>query len=504
MGDFTRDSRQWLDRRYQLRSAEGIYQAHQPIYGLGQGDCESDHVPRVARTFQILRTLARTRFATLLDVGGGEGWLCHLVRTHLGAEAFVADLSVEAGCRAHELFAVEAVAVDAARLPFADAAFDVVVCSEVLEHVEWPVETMLELARVARRLLLITTEELDADSAAVGGPGRRRDMPHAERNVFAPDDFRLVYGSDVRMRSQFLDASRMPRASHAAVEAWLARQASNEVLSPYGCGVIAEIWKEPAARRAACMGDAELLQRLLTTRIEAQPLRNRVHPGPGAKLRHALVCPGCRQDLQVTTVATICPNCARSLPVDRGVPVLGSEELPDPDEAESARRLRAVWPEDAERAAAVLALRRRLSVAATPPRSAWDFDEPEERAEWQANEQIVDGRSLGDDPWLISPRLARPATAILGLRVTLRVDNPAYAVDAAEGQVFWLSDWDVTLAEVRSVRFPVRNDGLAHTYDVPLASAPAWPRQGRVMYLRLDPVNGPGTVEVRRIELIER
>ena len=75
-------------------------------------ESEGGHLIRFGLMYQILRTLAGLEFDSLLVVGGGEGFLAHLVRKHFGAEVLSVDLSVEACLRAGELFEVEGAAAD--------------------------------------------------------------------------------------------------------------------------------------------------------------------------------------------------------------------------------------------------------------------------------------------------------------------------------------------------------------------------------------------------------
>lgn len=70
-----------------------------------------------------------------------------------------------------------AVTLDLRRLPFRDGAFDVVLASEVLEHLVRPVEAIAELVRVARRAVIMTSLEALA-------PGRvRRFLSHVAVDV---------------------------------------------------------------------------------------------------------------------------------------------------------------------------------------------------------------------------------------------------------------------------------------------------------------------------------
>jgi SAM-dependent methyltransferase len=88
--------------------------------------------------------------AKCLDVGCGDGrtsglWLSQNGRSYLGVDVSSAavDMARNAGLEAQ-------VIDDAARLPFADAAFDAVVCIEVLEHLFEARDAAAEMARVLR------------------------------------------------------------------------------------------------------------------------------------------------------------------------------------------------------------------------------------------------------------------------------------------------------------------------------------------------------------------
>jgi len=97
---------------------------------------------------------------SVLDVGCGEGVLTREWAERLGTGRVVGvDLDDprlraewEAGARPN----LEYRAAEAHALPFADGAFDLVAGIEVLEHVPDPDAALREMARVARRRLLVS------------------------------------------------------------------------------------------------------------------------------------------------------------------------------------------------------------------------------------------------------------------------------------------------------------------------------------------------------------
>ena len=174
MDAYTRKTMEWLNERYRSVDESGVYFAHQPIYGFHAGHSEVGILSRYALTYQILKALAHLRMESLLDVGCSEGFKAHQVAEFFSIPVHGCDLSEEAFRRAREIFKISTDVVDIHGMPYADGEFDVVLCSETLEHVTDFERALSELLRVARRAVLITVphepKELIEHNRLIGEP----------------------------------------------------------------------------------------------------------------------------------------------------------------------------------------------------------------------------------------------------------------------------------------------------------------------------------------------
>ena len=89
---------------------------------------------------------------SILEVGCGQGWLLKETgKAHPEAKLTGIDMRPEALEFARGLVpSAEFVLQDVHELPFDDASFDLVICSDVLEHVETPATVVHEIRRVSR------------------------------------------------------------------------------------------------------------------------------------------------------------------------------------------------------------------------------------------------------------------------------------------------------------------------------------------------------------------
>ncbi len=94
---------------------------------------------------------------SLLDVGCGEGRTTMIVSEALETMTFGMDLEeIVVQVAKREIADVRFLTGSAMELPFADGSIDVVLATEVLEHLDSPERALHEMARVARRAIVVT------------------------------------------------------------------------------------------------------------------------------------------------------------------------------------------------------------------------------------------------------------------------------------------------------------------------------------------------------------
>ena len=128
--------------------------------------------------------VAASQPCTVLDAGCGEGFIAgYLKQRHPDWQITGVDASAAAIDYAQAHFGTAATfqTGDVRALPFEDGAFDVVLCSEVLEHLARPCAAVRELKRVARQRVVLTVPRepyFDALSRLGRWLGRSPDPGH--------------------------------------------------------------------------------------------------------------------------------------------------------------------------------------------------------------------------------------------------------------------------------------------------------------------------------------
>lgn len=341
MDGSTKSARYWLDKRYS-RTLNGQYYAHQPVYGLHSEYSEPNQILRLARTYHLLRIFSGLKFSNFVDIGGGEGYVTSIVRDLFDAKAYNSDLSVQAGLRARELFDVQSVANDATALPFQDNSFDVVLCSEVIEHLSRPVHAISELVRICAKYLVITTYEfssLGEVERALRRATLEFDYPHAERNWFTKEDFQILLGDNIEIKSQFrnfgghaLSYLTGQKLSRGQIEKALDLLISSTSLDPDHEGVIVIRNYNDETQHEDSRGSQwnrkfreQVFDRLLNPMIHRRQSRRPTTSIDPDLLPH-LACVACSGSLRFHGNTLDCKNCEHFYPVEQGVPVLFQED----------------------------------------------------------------------------------------------------------------------------------------------------------------------------------
>ena len=339
MTTHTERTRAWLDQTVAATTAKRWQRGYRRLYGSDDrlGLMPVGHVVELGRTYAVLRAVGELDVESCLDVGCGPGWMTHLLHRAYALRCAGIDLSREFAASARRDFALATYVANAAALPFANEQFDLVVCAEVLEHVEHPISALAELWRVARRAVVVTTQEAcrSAWHRRLHMLAADRSDPHAERNYFLPDDFHRAFGGEVEVRPLLDRPERIrlfPRRSVSELRACLSAVTATRGLGPGSFGVLV------IARKRACTRPpreaAETLWQMLiegdrqrdalAARRAHDPYVDAVPPGTLPLLGDPRpVCPECRGPLESAGAGEIrCGRCAVIFPVEEDVPIL--------------------------------------------------------------------------------------------------------------------------------------------------------------------------------------
>ena len=368
-------TRHWLEATY-LSAIANLPDPSQGVFD-GQGRLRrlsAYGFQEVQRKLKIFRWFDRFDFASFIDVGSGFDQYPNLVRERYGVPAYFSDFahSMNLPYGGREQGKLDhAITLNIARLPFADDTFDLVLASEVLEHLVRPVEAIAELLRVARKYLVMTS--LEALS-----PGRwqrllshlRVDVsqPHVERNFFLLSELEAIFGSDWQHENLFYDwdlpvsSFDPPAARDAAYEAIRDADGFAAALCkavrvtdhrPGSMGILI-VKAKPGAVVRPPAADEELARWLVERTGAAQAagyrLVEQIRSGTAPfaepdrpiadELLALLRCPDCLGRLERAGSGVRCAACGATFAGEYGVPILHPVRSPEPRaEAEWLPRL---------------------------------------------------------------------------------------------------------------------------------------------------------------------
>lgn len=200
MDNYTKQTKEWLEHRFKQVDKDSVYFAHAPIYGYVKDHSERNITKRYDRAFKILTIINQLNFNSFLDIGGAEGFMTYNVRSlYKTSPAITSDLSLEANKRARELYNLDAITLDIHNLPFQDNSFDIVLCSETIEHIPKAQLAIQELSRVAKKYLIITTPRaLSKKMQDKHFKNLKKDEKHAHINFFTQKDLKEILGDNTR------------------------------------------------------------------------------------------------------------------------------------------------------------------------------------------------------------------------------------------------------------------------------------------------------------------
>jgi SAM-dependent methyltransferase len=351
-------TRHWLEANY-LAAIAQFHERTQSVYG---DDGQPRNLNRYAfqevqRKLKIFRWLDRLDFDSFIDIGSGFDQYPNFVHERYGVPAYWADfahsLNLPYGGAEHGKLD-HATTLNIARLPFADDTFDVVLSSEVLEHLVRPLECIAELMRVARKYVIMTSlEALAANRWQRWRAHFRVDVrqPHVERNFFLLHELAAVFGPEWRHENLFYDRD-LPASGFAAPEAQEAAYRSLRDVDAFAgalcravavtdhragaMGILIVKAKPGAVVRPAAGDDGALARWLIERTARGQrdgarlveqirngtaPFTDRARPIAPALLA-LLRCPDCRAALAPEGSGVRCRGCGTAFAGEYGVPIL--------------------------------------------------------------------------------------------------------------------------------------------------------------------------------------
>jgi len=190
MDEYTRKTKVWLEQRFSESDEQGIYKSHAPIYGFSKSHV---FLGLYKNNYAILKEIEKLSFKYLLEnfleVGCAEGYTSHLVESIFGFKVCAIDLSLEAVKRTKDIYHLKGIVADTQSLECIKTdSFDLVLCSETLEHLPDPAKAFGELLRISKKALIVTVPA--AKNLREKEEFISLDEPHAHLNIFTKEDLR--------------------------------------------------------------------------------------------------------------------------------------------------------------------------------------------------------------------------------------------------------------------------------------------------------------------------
>lgn len=190
MDEYTKRTKEWLDQRYKTADEKGVYKSHAPIYGFSKDYlCLGLYKNNYNILKQIKRLSSEYKIDSFLEVGCAEGYTTHLAKEIFGFRVNVCDLSFEAVKRAKEIYGFRGFIADVQALSnIKNDSFDLVLCSETIEHVPNPEKAFEELMRVAKKVLITTVPAAKNKKEKEGFISP--EVPHTHLNIFTKEEIK--------------------------------------------------------------------------------------------------------------------------------------------------------------------------------------------------------------------------------------------------------------------------------------------------------------------------
>ena len=138
-----------------------------------------------------------------------------------------------------------------------------------------------------------------------------------------------------------------------------------------------------------------------------------------------------------------------------------------------------------------------LPIATPKPPPAWDFNQDGNLEGWKVQNQLdplqtnmgnLVTKSIGDDPYMVSPTISVDASAFTHIEIRMNIS----AGDTAD--LYFITNSESGYDESKVLHFPILDIGQFHTYILDMSKVKKW--SGDITQIRLDPTNTQADIEI--------